>query len=63
MRLRREIVDFIGLDFADKRGDSTVVQQVAVVNVESVKNMVDAPRVDGAGTANHSMNFVSLFEK
>ena len=55
-----QIVDFVGPDFLKHLDDRQLVEQVGLVQNDSIREMGDAFKVFGAGSADDAVNFVAF---
>ena len=65
MTLRRQIVDFVGLDFAHQPNQAGRIRQVAVMQVNCLllNQVVNARRVGNGRTADNTMHLIVFFEQ
>jgi len=70
MALCSEMIDFIGLDVIDKIRELPGIREIAIMEEELVAlcmgvriDMVDTAGIEGAGTADKAVDFITLREK
>ena len=65
MTLRRQIVDFVGLDFAHQPNQAGRIRQVAVMQVNCLllNQVVNARRVGDRGTADDAVHLIVFFKQ
>ena len=62
-RLRGEIVDLGRLDRNEQGRERVLIEQIALMQVDSLSKMVDPLEFFFRRTTDHAVNFVALFEQ
>jgi hypothetical protein len=61
--LRGQVVDLVGSDRLQGADEAVLVYEVAVMQLEALTDVVDAPGVEGAAPTDEAVDLVSLLEE